>query len=75
MNSNLGLPNELKEKIEQGEWLQQCYSCQGTYLLTYPFYIHNCSKCQKKCCLSCLTLISYNNKNPIKNIRHCRTCQ
>ena len=75
MNPNLKskFPKILGDKIRAGEWIQQCDNCQKIYLITYPFYIHNCSCCKKKCCLSCLKVIKH-DKDPIKNIRYCLEC-
>ena len=73
MNSHLKFPEELIKKIKHGEWIQNCYSCQRIYLETYPFYIHTCSKCNSKFCLSCLRVVK-NNNNPKKNVRYCTYC-
>ena len=74
MKNNLKFPDKLVYKIRNGEWIQNCYSCQRIYLITYPFYIHTCSKCNNNCCLSCLKVIE-NNNNPKKNIRLYYICQ
>lgn len=73
MNSNLRFPEELIDKIRNNDWIQDCYYCKESYFMNYPFYIHSCSKCNKKFCLNCLKLVK-NIGNLKSNIRYCVNC-